>query len=85
VAGLLYIRHDERADRAVITAVPEAHMTMPILARLDLLALEQAVCRNIEPAGNRLHQLIAGDREAINIAAAGKRIPRMRQRRDGGQ
>ena len=57
----------------MITAEPEAHMTMLILARLDLLALEQAVCRNIEPAGNRLHQLIAGDREAINIAAAGKR------------
>ena len=38
---LLYIRHDERADRAMITAVPEAHMTMPILARLDLLTLER--------------------------------------------
>ena len=28
-AGLLYVRHDERADRAVITAEPEAHMPSP--------------------------------------------------------
>src|SRR6516225_8841231 len=28
-AGLLYVRHDGRADRAVITAVPEAHMGSP--------------------------------------------------------
>ena len=69
----------------MITAVSEAHVTMPILARPDLLTPEQAACRDIEPAGTRLHQLIAGDREAINIAAAGKRIPRMRQRRDGGK
>jgi hypothetical protein len=37
----------------------------------------------VEPAGNRLYQLIAGDREAIHAAAAGQRIPRMCQRRDG--
>jgi hypothetical protein len=28
-AGLLYVRHDECADRAPITTVPEAHMASP--------------------------------------------------------
>ena len=81
----LYVRHDERADRTVITAVSKAHMAMEVLTRLNLLTLEQVAGWDIEPAGNRVHQLIAGDREAINIPAAGKRIPRMRQRRDGGE
>jgi hypothetical protein len=81
----LYVRHDERADRTVITAVSKAHMAMEVLTRLDLLTLEQIAGWDIEPTGNRVHQLIAGDREAINIPAAGKRIPRMRQRRDGGE
>ena len=51
--------------------MPEAHMTMVILTRLDLLTLEQVACWDVEPAGNCLHQLIAGDGEAIHIAAAG--------------
>ena len=32
-----------------------------ILTRPDLLRLEQVPCRDIEPAGTCLHQLIAGD------------------------
>ena len=80
----LNVRHDERADRAVITSVPETHMAMVVLTWLHLFALEQVAGRDIEPAGTCLHQLITGDREAIHIAAAGKRIPRMRERRDGG-
>ena len=67
----LHVWHDERADRAVIAPMPEAHMTMVILTRLDLLTLEQVACWDVEPAGNCLHQLIAGDGEAIHIAAAG--------------
>ena len=51
--------------------MPEAHMAMVILTRLDLLTLEQVACGDVEPAGNCLHQLIAGDGEAIHIAAAG--------------
>jgi hypothetical protein len=39
-----------------------------VLTRLRLLRVEQ-VSRDIEPAGNRLHRLIAGDRETIHIAA----------------
>ena len=58
-------------------------MTVVVLTRLHLLTLEQVASRHVEPAGNRLHQLIAVDREAIHIAAAGCRIPRMCQRRDG--
>ena len=49
----------------------------------DLLRLEQVARRDIEPAGNCLHQFIAGDGETIHIAAARERIPRMRERRDG--
>jgi hypothetical protein len=37
---LLYVRHDEHAERAVITAQPEAHMAIVILTRLDLLTPE---------------------------------------------
>jgi len=66
----LHVRHDERADRAVVTAAAEAHMAMVILTRLDLLMLEQVACWDVEPAGYCLHQLIAGDGEAIHIAAA---------------
>ena len=66
----LHVWHNERADRAVITPVPEAHMAMVILIRLNLLALEQVACRDVEPAGNCLHQLIAGNCEAIHVAAA---------------
>ena len=65
----LHVRHDKRADRAVIT-VPEAHMAMVILTRPDLLRLEQVTCRDVEPAGTCLHQLIAGDGKTIHIAAA---------------
>src|SRR6266849_11082923 len=67
----LHVRHDECADRAVVTPAAKAHMAMVILTRLDLLTLEQVACRDVEPAGNRLHQLFAGDGEAIHTAAAG--------------
>ena len=79
----LHVRHDERADRAVITAAPETNMAMVVLTRLHLLALEQIASRDVEPAGSRLHQLIAGDRKTIYVAAASRRIPGMRERRDG--
>src|SRR5262249_23252118 len=59
-------------------------MAMAVLTWLHLLTLEQVAGRDVEPAGNRLHQLIAGDREAIHVAAAGCRIPGMCQRGDGG-
>ena len=55
----------------MITATPEAHMAMVVLTRLHLFTLEQVTCRHVEPACNRLHQLIAADWEAIQIAAAG--------------
>jgi hypothetical protein len=80
----LHVRHDERADRAVINSATETHMAMVVLTWLHLFTLEQVASRDIEPAGNRFHQLVTDDWEAIDIAAAGKRIPRMRQRRDGG-
>src|SRR6476620_12556823 len=67
---LLNVRHDERTDRAVIAAVSDTHMAMMILTGSDLLTREQVACWNVKPAGNRLHQLIAGDRETIHIAAA---------------
>ena len=59
-------------------------MAMVIPTRLDLFTLEQVAGRDVEPAGTCLHQLVTSDWEAIHIAAAGKRIPRMRERRDGG-
>jgi len=46
-------------------------MAIVVLTRLHLLTLEHVAGRDVEPAGNRLHQLIAGDRKAIHIAAAG--------------
>jgi hypothetical protein len=46
-------------------------MAMVILTWLDLLTPEQVACRDVEPAGNCLHQLIAGHGKAIHIAAAG--------------
>ena len=46
------------------------HTWQVILTRLNLLALEKVACRDVEPAGNCLHQLIAGNREAIHVAAA---------------
>src|SRR6516164_9018986 len=64
----LHIRHDERADRAVVAAAPEAYVAMGVLTRLHLLTLEQV---DVKLARTRLHQLIAGDREAIHVAAAG--------------
>jgi len=54
----------------MITAAPEAHMAMVVLTRLHLLMLEQAARLDVEPAGTRFHQLIAGDGEAIYVAAA---------------
>jgi hypothetical protein len=42
-------------------ATSDAHMAIVILTRPDLLRLEQVPCRDIEPAGTCLHQLIAGD------------------------
>ena len=74
----LHVWHDERADRAVITSATEAHMAMVVLTWLHLFTLEQVAGRDIEPTGNRFHQLIAGDREAVHITAAGKWVPRMR-------
>jgi hypothetical protein len=46
-------------------------MAMLVLTRLHLLTPEQVAGRDVEPARARLHQLIAGDREAIHIAATG--------------
>src|SRR5262245_34191639 len=80
----LHIRHDERADRGMFAAAPEAYMAMLVLTRLHLFTLEHVAGRDVKPARTRLHQLIAGDREAIHVAAAGWRIPGMRQRRDRG-
>src|SRR5262249_585962 len=67
----LYVRHDERADRVVINAAPETHMAVLVLTRLHLFTLEQIAGGDVEPARNRLYQLIASDREAIHVAAAG--------------
>src|SRR6516165_5413466 len=67
---LLHVRHDERTDRAVI-ALSDAHMAMMIPTRLDLITREQVSRWNIKPAGNSLHQLIAGNGITIHIAAAG--------------
>jgi hypothetical protein len=67
----LHVRHNKRTDRAVITAAPKAHMAAVVLTRLHLLTPEQIASWHVEPAGNRLHQLIAGNREAIHITAAG--------------
>jgi len=55
----------------VINAASEAHMAVVVLTRLHLFTLEQIAGRNVEPAGNGLYQLIAGDGEAIHVAAAG--------------
>ena len=46
----LHVGHDERADRAVITATPQTHMAVAVLTRLHLLALEQVAGRDVEPA-----------------------------------
>jgi hypothetical protein len=46
-------------------------MAMVILTGLYLLNVEQVPGRDVEPAGNCLDQLIAGDGKAIHIAAAG--------------
>jgi hypothetical protein len=46
-------------------------MTMMILTRLHLLTSEQVAGRDMESARARLYQPIAGDREAIHIAATG--------------
>src|SRR5262249_55214672 len=75
-------RHDE--DRRVFAAPPEAYVAMVVLTRLHLFTLKQVAGRDVKPARTRLSQLIAGDREAIHVAAACQRIPGMRQRRDGG-
>jgi len=78
----LHIRHDERADRGVFAAPPEAYMAMVVLTRLHLFTPKQVAGRDVKPARTRLHQLIASDREAIHVAAACQRIPGMRQRRE---
>jgi hypothetical protein len=49
----------------VITAAPKAHMAVMVLTWLHLFTLEQVAGRDIEPAGNRFHQLVAGDQEVI--------------------
>src|SRR5262249_13520509 len=68
----------------MFAAAPEAYMAMLVLTRLHLFTLKHVAGRDVKPARTRLHQLIAGDREAIHVAAACQRIPGMRQRRDGG-
>src|SRR5262245_4287205 len=59
-------------------------MAVVVLTRLHLLTLEQVAGRDVRPARTCLHQLIAGDWETIHVAAAGHRIPGMRQHWDGG-
>jgi hypothetical protein len=54
----------------VFAAAPEAYVAMVVLTRLHLFTLEQVAGRDVKPARTRLHQLIAGDREAIHVAAA---------------
>src|SRR5262245_65722622 len=81
----LHIWYDERANRAAIAAAPEAYMAVVVLTRLHLLTLEQVAGRDVSPARTCLHQLIAGDWETIHVAAAGHRIPGMRQHWDGGK
>ena len=76
----LRVRRDERTDRAVIT-MPEAYMAMAILTRLNLLSVKQIASGDVEPAGNCLHQLIAGDWEAIQVATTVCRVPGMRKDR----
>jgi len=49
----------------------EVYTAIVVLTQLNLLTLEQIAGGNVKPTGNRLHQLIAQDREAIHIAAAG--------------
>jgi hypothetical protein len=44
-------------------------MAVMVLTRLHLFTLEQVAGRDIEPAGDRFHQLVAGDREAVHITA----------------
>jgi hypothetical protein len=44
-------------------------MAMVVLTRLHLLTLEQVAGRDVKPTRTCLHQLIAGDREAITISA----------------
>jgi len=66
----LNVWHNECADRAVITGT-EAHVAMVVLTWLHLFTMEHVAGRNIEPAGHGFHQLVAGDRKAIRIAAAG--------------
>ena len=68
---LLNVRHDERADRAVIAAESDTHMTKVVLAGLHLLTREQVARWHVKPARNCLHQLIAGHGKAIHIATAG--------------
>ena len=46
-------------------------MALVILTGLHLLSLKQVAGGNVKPAGNRLHQLITGNRETIHIAATG--------------
>ena len=55
----------------MFAAAPEAYMAMLVLTRLHLFTLEHVAGRNVKPARTCLHQLIAGDREAIHLAAAG--------------
>ncbi len=45
-------------------------MAVVVLTRLHLLTVEQVASRDVKPARTRLHQLIAGNREAIHVAAA---------------
>ena len=74
----LHIRHDERANGAVIAAMSKTHMAVEVLTRLHLLTLKEVAGGDIEPTGDGFHQLVAGNREAIHIAAAHEWIPRMR-------
>ena len=46
-------------------------MAVVVLTRLYLLRVEHVTGWDVEPAGNCLHQLIAGHWKAIHVAAAG--------------
>ena len=46
-------------------------MAVAVLTRLHLLALEQIAGRDVEPAGNRLYQLITGDQSMLPQQANG--------------
>jgi hypothetical protein len=59
-------------------------MAMVIMAGLHLFRAEQVASRDVKPTGERLDQLLTGDRETIHITAAGKWIPGVGQQGEAG-